>query len=423
MNNDVVKILVLDDEPFMLKLLGQILARLGYRSVTTCDSGRVALGLVDNPFRCPDLILLDINMPEMDGVEFVRHLVEHHYSGALILVSGENERVLQSVGKLVQAHKITGLGNLSKPVMPELLEALIRTWLPPSSAAIETATRIYGAEELRAAIANGELVNHYQPKVVVATGEVVGVETLVRWRHPRDGLVFPNQFIGIAEHRSLIDELTRVVLAGALAQARRWQDAGLALRVAVNLSMENLASLNFLDYLVDVTAEAGVAPQEMMLEVTESCLMQDPRVPLEVLTRLHLKRFGLSIDDFGTGNSSLTQLRDIPFDELKIDHSFVHGACANDTQRAMFDASLGLAKQLGMDVVAEGVEDQADWDFLREQGCDLAQGYFIARPMPAEDMPDWLVDWEARRAGLNPVQAQQAMQAGGVEARFSNPWL
>jgi EAL domain-containing protein (putative c-di-GMP-specific phosphodiesterase class I)/CheY-like chemotaxis protein len=401
-NNSVIRILVLDDEPFMLKLLGQMLASLGYASVTTCDSGRAALELVDNPDSRPDLILLDLNMPEMDGVEFVRHLVEYHYSGALILVSGEDERVLQSVEKLVRAHKITGLGHLSKPVTPERLAALIEKWAPPSQGAIRAAKKIYSENELRAAIANGELINYYQPKVALTTGEVIGVETLMRWRHPRDGMVFPDQFIGIAEQHGLIDELTRVVLSGALAQARIWQDAGLTWRVAVNLSMDNLVSLDFLDYVADLTAKAGVPPQEMVLEVTESLLMHDQRVPLEILTRLHLKRFRLSIDDFGTGNSSLAQLRDIPFGELKIDQSFVHGAWANDTQRAMFDASLGLAKQLGMESVAEGVEDRADWEFVRKTGCDLAQGYFIAKPMPAEDLPAWLADWEARRPEVVP---------------------
>jgi EAL domain-containing protein (putative c-di-GMP-specific phosphodiesterase class I) len=138
----------------------------------------------------------------------------------------------------------------------------------------------------------------------------------------------------------------------------------------------------------------------MILEVTESRLMHDQRIPLEILTRLHLKRFHLSIDDFGTGNSSLSQLRDIPFDELKIDKTFVHGAWANPTQRAIFDASVGLARQLKMESVAEGVEDRPDWDFLRQRGCDLAQGYFIAKPMPAQDLPAWLAAWDLRRSSL-----------------------
>ncbi|MFA7238643.1 MAG: EAL domain-containing response regulator [Sulfuricellaceae bacterium] len=394
MNNSTIKILILDDEPFMHKLLIRMLANLGFTSASACDNGHAALELIDSPEACPDLILLDLNMPEMDGLEFVRRLVERHFTGSLILVSGEDERMQQAAEKLAKAHRITVLGHLHKPPSPEGLAGLIGKWLPPSQNESREESTVYGADELRAAIANGELVNYYQPKVAVATRRVVGVETLVRWRHPVDGMVFPDQFIGVAEAHGLIDDLTRAVLAEALAQAKLWQDAGLMLQVAVNLSMDNLSSLDFLEVVAGLAAKAGVPPQMMELEVTESRLMDDLRIPLEVLTRLRLKRFRLSIDDFGIGNSSLAQLRDLPFDELKIDQSFVHGAWENEKLRAMFDHSLGLAKQLGMEVVAEGVEDQADWDFVRKSGCDIAQGYFIARPMPAADLPGWIESWQ-----------------------------
>jgi len=347
-----LRILVLDDEPFMLKLLSHMLTRLGFDTVAVCDNGRAALLRVDDPLQRPDLILLDINMPQMDGVEFVRYLVEHHYPGALILVSGEDERVLQSIEKLVKVHKITVLGYVNKPVDPQRLSTLIGSYMAPKPEQLKKTTNVYAQSELRAAIANGELINYYQPKVAIASGQVIGAETLVRWQHPTDGLVMPDQFVGLAEQYGLIDDLTRVVLSGALLQAKKWHDAGLPLRLAVNLSMDNLVSLSFLDYVVELVNRSGVPPHQLVLEVTESRLMQDQRVSLEILTRLRLKHFRLSIDDFGTGNSSLTQLRDIPFDELKIDQSFVHGACANDVQQAMFDASLGLAKQLNMETVA-----------------------------------------------------------------------
>jgi EAL domain-containing protein (putative c-di-GMP-specific phosphodiesterase class I) len=213
-------------------------------------------------------------------------------------------------------------------------------------------------------------------------------------------MVFPDQFIGLAEANGLIDDLTRVVLDGALSQIKLWDKAGLTLKVAINVSMDNLTSLSFADFVATQAAAAGVSPQSVVLEVTESRLMQDTRAALEILTRLRLKRFHLSIDDFGTGNSSLAQLRDIPFNELKIDQSFVHGAWANDTLRALFDSSLNLAKQLGMDTVAEGVEDRADWDFLRKTECRLAQGYFIAKPMPASALNDWMEDWHERVSGF-----------------------
>ena len=394
MNNFAIKILVLDDEQFMLKLLERMLANLGYRSVSVCDNGRAALDMIDNPDDSPSLILLDINMPEMDGLEFVRRLVERHYNGSLILVSGEDERMQQAAEKLARSHKITVLGHLHKPASPEGLAVLIGKWEPPKQSKPRTARKIYPADELRAAIANGELVNYYQPKVRTASGHVMGVESLVRWRHPQDGMVFPDQFIGVAEANVLIDDLTRVVLTGAFAQYMIWQQSGLMLQVAINLSMDNLASLGIVDEIAGLAAKAGVPPQMVEFEVTETRFMEDLRIPLEVLSRLRLKRFRLSIDDFGIGNSSLAQLRDLPFDELKIDQSFVHGACGNEKLQAMFDSSLGLAKQLGMEVVAEGVEDQADWDFVHNRNCDISQGYFIAKPMPAADLPAWIQSWQ-----------------------------
>jgi EAL domain-containing protein (putative c-di-GMP-specific phosphodiesterase class I) len=400
-NNPAIRILILDDEPFMHKLLTRMLANQGYTTVFAFDNGHAALERIANPNDAPDLILLDLNMPEMDGLEFVRRLLERRYTGSLILVSGEDERMQQAAEKLARAHNISVLGHLHKPVSPEGLAELIGKWTAPSQSEPRAARKTYGADELRAAIANGELVNYYQPKVKTDTLRVVGVETLVRWRHPVDGIVFPDQFIGVAEAHGLIDDLTRAVLSGAFAQAKVWEDAGLMLRVAVNLSMDNLSNLGFFDEVVGLASRAGIPPQMVELEVTETRLMQDLRIPLEILSRLRLKRFKLSIDDFGIGNSSLAQLRDLPFDELKIDQSFVHGAHANDKLRAMFDSSLHLAKQLGMETVAEGVEDQADWDFVRKSECDIAQGYFIARPMPATEIPGWVQSWHREHSVSN----------------------
>lgn len=396
-DKSTVRIMLLDDEPFMLKLIGHQLTSLGYAAQSPFSSGAAALEALTGMDEPPDLILLDLNMPEMDGLEFVRHLVDRRYAGHLVLISGEDERMLQAAGRLVEAHQIKTLGHLQKPVSSSALGALLARWTPPSAANGRRAARAtYDADAVRAAIAGGETVNYYQPKVALADGRVVGVETLVRWQHPLDGLVFPDQFIGVAETHGLIDDLSRVVLHDALAQARVWRDDGLMLRVAVNLSMDNLGMPAFADVVAAAAAAAGVAPPDLVLEVTESRLMADLRVPLEVLARLRLKRFHLSIDDFGTGHSSLAQLRDMPFHELKIDRGFVHGAHANATLRAILEANLGLGRQLGMDVVAEGAEDRDDWDFLRRVRCDLVQGYFIARPMPAADLPGWVEAWTQR---------------------------
>ncbi len=405
-DKSAVNIMVVDDEPFMLKLNVRALANLGYSAVTTCEGAVRALEAIDCAANPPDLILLDLNMPDIDGVEFVRHLVRRGYPGSLILVSGEDDRMLKAAERLVQAHQITLLGALHKPVQPEMLATLLAKWAPavlsehwsPLGLGEKVAAKkAYTAEAIGAAIANGELVNYYQPKVSLLTGHVVGVEALVRWRHPVDGMVFPDQFIGVAEENGLIGSLTRGVLVGALTDVRSWRrESGQAFSVAINVSMDDLASLDFADYVAGEAAAAGVLPKDVTLEVTESRLMQDLRVPLEVLTRLRLKRFRISIDDFGTGHSSLAQLRDMPFDELKIDRGFVHGAGADGTVRAIFDTSVLLAKQLGMQIVAEGVEDRADWDFVRRSKCDAAQGYFIAKSMPAEAVHEWIEDWVDR---------------------------
>ncbi|CAN5305212.1 EAL domain-containing response regulator [soil metagenome] len=400
MHKTTMKILALDDEPFMLKLLTRILEGLGFTNVTSCSDGAAALDWVNAYAIAPDVILLDLNMPGMDGIEFVRKLVEHRYEGSLVLVSGEDERVMQTAEKLVRAHNIPVLGHLSKPVVPARLLTLLSKWRPAASSAAAAPRKIYDADSVRAAIEHGELVNYYQPKVTLADGAVVGVETLVRWNHPEDGLVFPDQFIGVAEAGGLINDLTHAVLMAAFFQSRSWKQAGLDLVVAVNVSMDDLNLLDFPDFVARLAIAAGITPQDVVLEVTESRLALDQRAPLDILTRLRLKRFRLSIDDFGTGHSSLAQLRDMPFEELKIDHSFVHGAWSDETLRAMFDASLGLAKQLGMTVVAEGVEDRQDWDLAQRAGCDMAQGYFIAHPMPADELVAWIASWNARMPGL-----------------------
>ena len=390
------RMLVIDDDPFTLKLMRRILARQGFFEVTACASGQAALETIDGWDDGADkLILCDLNMPEMDGVEFVRRLAERKFTGALILISGEDERVLQTATKLVRAHNLGILGYLRKPIASDQLRAMIEGWNPAADLASRRVKQSYAASQVHEAIARGEFVNVYQPKVEIATGKVVGVETLVRWQHPVDGLVFPDRFVSVAEENGLIDDLTRVVLSAAFAQARRWKGRGLALRVAVNVSMDNLTSLDFPDFAAKAASEAGIEPRDAVLEVTEGRLMKDPLSPLDVLTRLRLKGFGLSIDDFGTGYSSLAQLRDLPFDELKVDRSFVHGAHSNDSVRAIFEASRSLARQLGLKMVAEGVEDRADWDFLCQTGCDMAQGYHVAKPMAAADIAGWIAGWEA----------------------------
>jgi EAL domain-containing protein (putative c-di-GMP-specific phosphodiesterase class I)/CheY-like chemotaxis protein len=401
-----MKTLLVDDEPFALKLLARQLDNLGVTEVDCRDSALDALALLETG-AAVDLVFCDLQMPEMDGVEFLRHLARIGYAGAVVLVSGEDERILKTAEKLAVARQLNVLGALHKPVSPHQLQHVLEQYSPRGAGAARENRKTYAPEELRDAIAGGQLVNYYQPKIMVANGAIAGMEALVRWQHPRDGLVMPDQFIGTAEEHGLIDGLTRVVLTKALHDTRSWHLAGLNLHVSVNVSMDNLAALDFPEFIAEEARAAEVPLTSLVLEVTESRLMRNLLAQLDILTRLRLKRIGLSIDDFGTGYSSLAQLRDIPFDELKVDRSFVHGACRDASLRAIFDASLGMGHQLGMSIVAEGVEDLDDWNFLRQAGCDMAQGYLIARPMPALELADWMADWNMRLDELRDTQHER----------------
>lgn len=401
-----MKLLLVDDESFALRLLTHQLKKLGFEDVTSFDDPAEALALLEQDVHAADLVLLDLQMPGIDGVEFIRHLARLRFHGGLLLVSGEDERILQTARRLAEAHRLQVRGAVHKPVTPAALSALLgtpdqqRAPTPARGASITDLS--FSPERIAQGIDANEFINVYQPKVRLIDGVVTGVETLVRWQHPDHGIIAPGQFIAVAEEHGLIDRLTRVILANALQQGRAWRMAGHEFHIAVNISMESLTRLDFPDFVADTVRAAGLPPHLMVLEVTESRLMRNPLAVLDVLTRIRLKHIGLSIDDFGTGHSSLAQLRDIPFDELKIDRRFVHFAHADGASRTILEASLGIARQLGMRSVAEGIELQADWELLRELGCDVAQGYFIGRPMSPVAFDTWRTEWEARRETLRP---------------------
>jgi EAL domain-containing protein (putative c-di-GMP-specific phosphodiesterase class I)/AmiR/NasT family two-component response regulator len=391
-----MKTLVVDDDVFALRLLERQLRHAGHDDVEVQQDASAALRLLEQAPTSIDLVICDLHMPGVDGVEFLRHLTGTGYRGGVVLASGQDARVLESVRSLALAHGIHVLGAFVKPIDPaQLAQVLSRA--SSSRAAPVAARPPLAVADLREALDNGALVNHYQPKVAMADGAVVGVEALVRLRHPLLGLVYPDRFVGVAEAHGCSDALTHAVITSALRDAVAWSDAGRPLQVAINLSMDNLLALDFPDTLDVWIAAAGVTPADLVLEVTESRLMHDPLAVLDVLNRLRLKGFRLAIDDFGTGHSSLAQLRDIPFQELKLDRGFVHRADCDPARMAIVESTLAMAHRLNMTVVAEGIEDVQDWDYLAGLGCDVAQGWHIARAMSAHEVVPWCAGWDARR--------------------------
>ncbi len=407
-------VLVIDDDPFALKLLTRQLANLGFERVVPMDRSLDGLAAIRGHIGHDALVLLDLQMPDLDGIEFIRFLAQAGFDGELLLASGEHRRLLQAAVRLARAHGLRVLDALPKPVDPVTLATALAQ--PPASAphrqAADSTPAWVTRDELSRALAAGELFNHYQPKVDLATGELVGVETLVRWQHPVHGLVPPEAFVCFAERNDMVHDITRGVLAGALRQMSAWDAAGLRLQVAVNISMDDLDDLQLPDVVAELAAREGGSLGRLVLEVTESRLMRDPLRAVDTLGRLRLKGVRLSIDDYGTGHSSLSQLRDLPFDELKLDRSFVRHSPSRDDLRCILESTLRMARTLELHSVAEGVETLEEWALLRDAGCDAAQGWLIGRPMAGPAIPAWREQWRARRDALSISPASGAADPG-----------
>lgn len=252
------------------------------------------------------------------------------------------------------------------------------------------------ASELLQAIEHDQLLLYYQPQVSITTSRVVGVEALVRWQHPQHGLLLPEQFIPCAERTGLIEPLSLWVLNAALRQCHAWQQDKLDLRVAVNLSMQNLENPRLVDSIAGLLQTWGVAPAGLAVEITESTLATNLQRVKETLTCLNKIGVCTALDDFGIGYSSLASLKRLPVNEIKIDKSFVISMVGDDHDAAIVRFAINLGHQLGLAVVAEGVEDRATWELLAACDCDMAQGYYLSHPLPAADLAYCLRKWACR---------------------------
>lgn len=391
--------LIVDDDSFMLSTLALLLKQFGLRQIFQADNAQAALKIIANRNNDIDIVISDLNMPEMDGIQLLRHLGALGVNLGIILVSGEDPRLIESVQNLGRQYQLRILGAISKPVKKDLLKQYLTSYrrdLKPSPQG--PATMVF-ADELQAAILNNELKVWYQPQVDVISHRLIGVEALARWKHPDKGYIPPTIFIGIAEKYGMIQDITDSILKQSVAQISEWNKMGFNISLSVNFSPKALCHLEIPEVLSSTLRNSSLRPDHLIIEVTESALPKDVCMTLDILTRLRLKGFGLSIDDFGTGFSSLEQLRQIPFTELKIDRSFVHNASENKASQAILESSISLAKRLNIRCVAEGVETQADWDQVASLGCDIVQGYFIAKPMPSEAFIPWVREYSKQHRG------------------------
>ncbi|HMA14567.1 MAG TPA: EAL domain-containing response regulator, partial [Kiloniellaceae bacterium] len=339
------KALIVDDNKFIVSLLKRYLEKLGFDAPLTAHDGTEALDLLESAEA--DVVLCDLHMPGMDGIEFLRHLAARTRPPAVALVSGQDRSLLNTAVQLGRAHGLQVLGSLTKPFRLPELKTLLEQLGGDRAGFTGISFQPLTPEAVRRGLEADAVNLAFQPKVAVRDREVMGVETLLRWRDADGQIKSPTAVVPVAERHGMMNELTRAVIRKALVQHGIWLAAGHDFKLAVNVSQHDLNSYDFPEFVLECAASAGVPPSKVILEVTESQIMADIAKPLEILGRLRLKGVGLAIDDYGTGASTMQQLKRIPFTELKIDREFIAGAPGDPAMRAMLTAVIGLAKDLG----------------------------------------------------------------------------
>ncbi len=391
-----LRALIIDDQREVRVAVRDALFESGVTDVVEASSGLAALALVKSAERPFDVILCDLQMPDRDGIEVLRDLSALGVRAAVIIMSVEDYRVIEIAGTLASLQGLYMLGTVQKPVLPDVLSQMLSGISSPA-ARDDAAIVPLSPEAFAEAFSTDDLVLHYQPQLDRATRQLLGAEALVRWNHATRGLMYPREFMPEVERSDEVAAaLTRFALAEAIAFAGRMQRRGLPIAVSINLFARDFEQLDLPDRIARLAQDAGVPPDHITLEITETDVVGNMVRMADVALRLHLKGFRLSVDDFGTGESGLAQLKNAPFSELKIDKEFIDGCSDSTLKRSVTYTCVGLAGRLGMETVAEGVQNQRDIHTLEELGCDRFQGFFFARPMSEGDFIVWASEWPAQ---------------------------
>ncbi|MEX1201546.1 MAG: EAL domain-containing protein [Methylophaga sp.] len=409
------RLLILDDDVFIGQAMVGIAEFMSVEVRLSTDFDDFIRELVDWQ---PSHLMIDLIMPDKDGVEVLGELAGRGIDCQLILTSGAGEQLLQAAARSAAAHGLKVLGLLPKPFNPKQFRELMQLKVNiPETATLggqlhqqRSPTATITPEDIDTALEQGDIQLAYQPKVTCSSGALSGFEALARWQHPEKGFIPPDVFIPIAEREGLIDRLTVQVFEQALSFLGRWQQnisSAWKLKLSVNISALSLTNEALFSEIERLCQQQQIAPEQLILELTETAAMDDPIKSLDMLTRLRMRGFRLSIDDFGTGFSSMLALVRMPFSEVKIDKSFVMTAANSRESRQVIKSTIDLAHSLEMTVTAEGIETLDSLQQLQDMGCDLAQGYFIGRPMPQEQLNDWLNE----REHLLEAQRLQSIEA------------
>jgi EAL domain-containing protein (putative c-di-GMP-specific phosphodiesterase class I) len=366
---------MIDDERAICDFVGTVARNLGFEFQYAADADEFRRLVHDF---APTALVLDLNMPHVDGIELLRFLADAECRALILVISGEDRRVLTATERLGTAHGLRMAGTLQKPILLPVLKAALEKIMQ------QTIT----AESLRKAIDAGELLLHYQPKL--ARGEdgawvIEGAEALMRWRHTALGLLMPAEFIALAAQSDLGRAVTDLALCEAVGQLGAWLEQGLVLNVAVNIPPGLLTDVGFPDRVSDLLRQYNIDGSHLTLEVTETAAMENRDTAMDILARLRLKGVQLAIDDFGTGYSSLKQLFYMPFSELKIDGSFVREIETSEEARVMVRTMIQMGHNLNLSICAEAVQTREALDFLEAEGCDKVQGFFFSEAITAPE--------------------------------------
>ena len=397
MKLDGLSVLVVEDHAFQREVALRLLDQVGVQHALQAIDGHGALTLLAGLPKPVDVVLVDLDLPRMDGIEFIGHIARERLAYAVIVLTALDPALLNTVQIMARASGLRVLGTLEKPLTASKLQQTLELFSRDEEQRRDDGDIEINEGLLAEALAHDAFVPWFQPQVAIGSGFVIGVEALARWQH-EGRQIPPVRFIPELERANLIDALTERMLAQACAWRKSWQAQGLDLHVSVNVSMHNLADIAAADRYQAIAQHAGVEPRDITLELTETAVMHEAAKVLNVLARLRLKGFGLSVDDFGTGWSSLTHLAQLPVTELKIDQGFINGAIDDSRKRAVVEASLGLGHKLGLTTVAEGVQSMDEWQLLAELDCTRAQGALIGMAVPGEELPLLVQQWRRSHA-------------------------
>ena len=391
-----LKLLMVDDETFILSLSVRLLNKLGYEDVDTANNGVEALEKLDNSDPPYDVIICDLNMPEMNGVEFIYHAQQREFSGGLILLSGEDKRILETAKNLALEKNLNVLGVISKPLSPIALEELLEAYKPTISGKSDIdSDQTISEEELIDGLqgTGSELVLLYQPIAHIRSGEISGVETLVGWQHASRGLLESQTFIPLAEQHGLMVELTRKVYGKAVQQSAEWLSNGIYLQNSICVSAGLFPNPDLLEFILTSPQQLGVDPKYLILQLPESPAQSDSKNISEVLIQLRFKKLGVSIDSFSMGDAVMEQIKGHPFTQLKVNWETISTAGHDDDFEADIGKKIRFLKSMDMEIVAKGIQTKNDWYYAEKLGFDCIQGSFCSKPLFSEGLLEFVERW------------------------------